>query len=145
MEINVASIAELEHVVAAVEGLIRRGIRIFLLTGDLGAGKTSFVKAFCEAAGVDDPASSPTFSLVNAYLSPIHGTIYHMDLYRLSRELDLDQIGFDEYIDSGNLCFIEWPELGASRIPLPYSAIAIEMGQNNYRIFSITTYDTVDA
>jgi tRNA threonylcarbamoyladenosine biosynthesis protein TsaE len=145
MEITVASIAELEHVVAAVEVLIRRGIRIFLLTGDLGAGKTTFVKKFCEASGVDDPASSPTFSLVNAYESPRHGTIYHMDLYRLSREMDLEQIGFDEYIESGNLCFIEWPALGASRIPPPYSEIVIETGQNNYRIFSITTYDTVDA
>jgi tRNA threonylcarbamoyladenosine biosynthesis protein TsaE len=103
------------------------------------------VKAFCKEAGVPEPASSPTFSLVNAYVSPSLGTIYHMDLYRLTREQDLDQIGFEEYIDSGHICFIEWPDLGSSRIAPPCCEILIESGQNNYRIFKITTHDTMDA
>jgi tRNA threonylcarbamoyladenosine biosynthesis protein TsaE len=145
MEIAVTSIDELQRVVDVIQQLINKDIRIFLLSGDLGAGKTALVKAFCERAKVPEPASSPTFSLVNAYVSPVLGTIYHMDLYRLSREQDLDQIGFEEYIDSGHPCFIEWPALGLSRIASPYCEILIETGLNNYRIFKITTHDTMDA
>ena len=145
MEIAVNSIDELQRVVDVIQQLIAKDIRIFLLSGDLGAGKTALVKAFCERVNAAEPASSPTFSLVNDYSAPSLGTIFHMDLYRLSREQDLDQIGFEEYIDSGNVCFIEWPALGFPRIASPYCEILIEAGQNNYRIFNITTHDTMDA
>ena len=144
MEIAVHAIAELQNVVDVIRGWIDKGIRIFLLTGDLGAGKTALVRAFCNEVSAGDQVSSPTFSLVNAYESESYGTIYHMDLYRLTREQDLDQIGFDEYTESGHICFIEWPELAALRIPTPYCQIRIEQGQDNYRIFKITTYDTMD-
>lgn len=119
-------------------------MRIFLLSGDLGAGKTAFVRAFCESIDAGQQVNSPTFSLVNAYDTTAYGTIYHMDLYRLTREEDLDQIGFNEYTGSGNICFIEWPDLAMPRMDPPYCEILIEQGQDNYRIFKITTYDTMD-
>ncbi len=84
--------------------------RIWVFSGDLGAGKTSLIKAICAELGSSDEITSPTFSLVNEYKSS-KGTIYHLDLYRLK---DLDEalnIGIEEYLDSGNFCLIEWPEV----------------------------------
>ena len=89
--------------------------RIVAFHGELGAGKTSFIKALCTQLGVQSAMNSPTFALVNEYLG--NSTIYHFDLYRLEKEEELDGIGFDEYIDSGNWCFIEWPEIAAERLP----------------------------
>ena len=137
MEIQVATVEELRQVVDVIQQWISRGLRIFLLTGDLGAGKTALVRAFCEAIDAGDQVSSPTFSLVNAYDTVAYGTIYHMDLYRLTREADLDQIGFEEYTGSGHICFIEWPDLAMPRMDSPYCQILIEQGQDNSRIFKI--------
>lgn len=82
---------------------------VFLLEGDLGAGKTTLVKAICKELGVADEVSSPTFSIVNQYDYP-DGALYHFDFYRLKQEEEAYDIGFDEYLDSGNKCFIEWPD-----------------------------------
>lgn len=144
MEIAVTALEQLQLVVDVMKQWISRGVRIFLLTGELGAGKTALVRAFCEAMDAGDQVSSPTFSLVNAYDTAPYGTIYHMDLYRLTKESDLDQIGFDEYTGSGSICFIEWPDLALPQIDGPYCQILIEQGQDNSRIFKITTYDTMD-
>lgn len=145
MEIAVSSLSELSKVVAEMKQLMEKGYRVFLLSGELGAGKTTLVQHFCEKLAVPDAVSSPTFSLVNAYHSPIAGKIYHMDLYRLEKTADLVQIGLEEYLDSGNICLVEWPAIGLDYFYPPYVAIAIETGTNNIRIFKITTHDTVDA
>ena len=81
---------------------------VVLLQGDLGAGKTEFVKGLATGLGVDEPVTSPTFALLNVY----HGRIplYHFDLYRLNRLEELDGIGFDEFIGGDGLAVIEWPE-----------------------------------
>ncbi|MBX3103215.1 MAG: tRNA (adenosine(37)-N6)-threonylcarbamoyltransferase complex ATPase subunit type 1 TsaE [Bacteroidetes bacterium] len=84
--------------------------RIFLLTGDLGTGKTSLVQALVRQLGYTGEAASPTFSLVNEYSSP-QGTLIHMDLYRLPDEEALLQAGIAEYLESGQYCFVEWPRL----------------------------------
>jgi len=89
--------------------------RIIAFHGELGAGKTTLIKAIATQLGVEGAMSSPTFAIVNEYLGT--STIYHFDLYRLEKEDELDGIGFDEYIDSGNWCFIEWPELAGERLP----------------------------
>jgi len=83
---------------------------IITLTGDLGAGKTTLAQMLCEKLGVSEPVTSPTYTIVNEYNSNIN-TIYHFDLYRLNKEEELDGIGFTEYIDSGNICLIEWPQI----------------------------------
>jgi tRNA threonylcarbamoyladenosine biosynthesis protein TsaE len=83
---------------------------IILLKGDLGAGKTTFVKEFIQFMGGNkNQVDSPTFSLLNIYLVN-EKNIYHFDLYRIGTPREIEDIGFMEYIDFGNLCFVEWPE-----------------------------------
>jgi len=145
MEIRVSSIAEIKMVVDEIIRLMDEGYLIFLLSGDLGAGKTTLVQQFGISIGATEAVSSPTFSLVNAYDSQKAGLFYHMDFYRLSKASDLVQIGLEEYLDSGHLCFIEWPEIANEYFFPPYVSIAIELDPNNIRIFNITKHDTVDA
>ena len=87
-----------------------RQTRIVALKGDLGSGKTTFVRALLESLESKSVVSSPTFSLINEYESN-QGIIYHMDMYRLKTEEEALEIGIPEYLDSGNICLIEWPEL----------------------------------
>lgn len=145
MELHIRAIEDLNTVTAVVAGHIKAGYFIFLLEGDLGAGKTTLVQTMCKFLGVDEPVTSPTFSLVNEYTSDSYGTLYHMDLYRLDKEEDLVQIGLEEYLDSGNLCFIEWPEIARKKFDAPYILIKISVGSDNIRIFNITTHDAMDA
>lgn len=91
--------------------------RVFALHGDLGAGKTTLIKGFCAALGVKDQTSSPSFAIVNEYRGASGNALYHFDLYRLKDVQELAGIGFEEYLDSGAYCFIEWPELAAALLP----------------------------
>ena len=91
--------------------------RVFALHGELGAGKTTLIKSFCQALGVKDSTSSPSFAIVNEYWSTEHGPVYHFDLYRLRDARELEGIGFTEYVDSDAYCFVEWPELAADLLP----------------------------
>jgi len=91
--------------------------RVFALHGDLGAGKTTLIKAFCEVLGVAEQTSSPSFALVNEYRAQDGTPVYHFDLYRLKDAGELEAIGFTEYVDSGAWCFIEWPELAGELLP----------------------------
>lgn len=145
MELHIRAIEDLNTVDAVLAGYIKAGYSIFLLEGDLGAGKTTLVQSMCAFLGVEEAVTSPTFSLVNEYQSPSQGTIYHMDLYRLEKEEDLVQIGLEEYLDSGNLCFIEWPGIAQKKFDSPYIRIEITLGSDNIRIFNITIHDTMDA
>ena len=145
MELTVNSIEELDRITEVLLRYIDDGYNVFLLSGDLGSGKTALTKVLCEKLEVTELISSPTFSLVNEYQSPVVGTIYHMDLYRLEKTDDLAQIGFEEYLDSGFLCLIEWPGIAAPYIVMPHVRVNIEVTPNNNRIFNITTNDAVDA
>lgn len=145
MDITVKNLGDLSNVTDALIKCIDLDFRVFLLHGDLGAGKTTLAKALCNQLGVTEPVSSPTFSLVNEYTSPTVGTIYHMDLYRLEKASDLAQIGFEEYLDSGQLCLIEWPDLAEQYFDMPYVRVQIRVETDNIRIFNITTHDAVDA
>lgn len=91
---------------------------VFAFYGNMGAGKTTFVKAVCEELGVDDVITSPTFSIVNEYRSEQTGElIYHFDFYRVKRIEEVYDMGFEDYFYSGALCFIEWPELCEEVLP----------------------------
>lgn len=112
-------------------------INIVLLKGDLGSGKTTLVKSILKKLGVNDEIKSPTFSIVNEYDHP-SGPIYHFDLYRIEKIDELDVIGFEEYIDNSNICFIEWPEIGMEKIFGNYMQINLGHIDDNKREILIT-------
>ncbi|MFN6039446.1 MAG: tRNA (adenosine(37)-N6)-threonylcarbamoyltransferase complex ATPase subunit type 1 TsaE [Bacteroidota bacterium] len=107
--------------------------KIFLFTGNLGAGKTTLIKAICKKLGVSDSVSSPTFSIINEYYNEDKQKIYHMDLYRIKNESELFDIGFEDYISSSNYCFIEWPEIASGFLPESYVKITISIKEKNIR------------
>ncbi len=91
--------------------LIKIGRRVVFLQGELGAGKTTFVKSLCRVLGSTDEVTSPTFTLVNEYRDIAGTPIFHIDLYRLESVEDVLQIGIEDYLNSGAWCFVEWPEI----------------------------------
>ncbi len=90
---------------------------IFAFYGEMGAGKTSFIKAICEAMGIKDVINSPTFAIINEYTKPSGEPVYHFDFYRLKKEQEAFDIGCDDYFSSGCTCFIEWPEKIGTLLP----------------------------
>ena len=84
--------------------------KIFCLYGEMGAGKTTFVKELCKALGVQDEVQSPTFSIVNEYKADNGNPVFHFDFYRLKKVEEAFDIGYEDYLFSGHTCFIEWPE-----------------------------------
>ena len=110
--------------------------RIFALYGKMGAGKTTLVKAFAEALNSPDVASSPTFSLVNVYEDRQGSNFYHFDFYRIERLEEVFDFGFEEYVYSGNYCFLEWPEKISQLLPETYVYISIEVNEDEERLVS---------
>lgn len=106
--------------------------RVIVFRGEMGAGKTTLIKALVKAMGSSDTVSSPTFALVNPYMSE-EGTIYHFDFYRIKKEEEAFDIGFEEYLYSGDWCFIEWAERVPSYLPEKYITIDIEAIDANTR------------
>jgi tRNA threonylcarbamoyladenosine biosynthesis protein TsaE len=106
--------------------------RIFLFYGDMGAGKTTLIKALCECLGTDEPVTSPTFSIVNEYIGK-GNRIYHFDFYRLKDQSEAFDMGYEEYFYSDAYCFIEWPEKIPGLLPEHYIRIQIKVIDNNSR------------
>ena len=96
---------------------ITKGKRIFAFFGDMGVGKTTFIKALCNEMGVIDVVTSPTFSLVNEYQTGDGHTIYHFDFYRINKIEEVYDFGYEDYFFSNSLCFIEWPDKIAEILP----------------------------
>ena len=111
--------------------------KVFALHGDMGAGKTTFVHAVCEAAGVKDNISSPTFSIINEYLASSGNIIYHIDLYRLKSEQEVMQAGVEDCLFSGNKCFVEWPDKAPNIFPDNTLHISISVLDMNTRKLKI--------
>ena len=85
------------------------GCKIWLFTGDLGAGKTTLIQSICKQLGITSYVTSPTFSLINTYHLPSREPVYHIDAYRLKNEQEATEIDFPFYLETGSYCFIEWP------------------------------------
>lgn len=114
--------------------------KVWLLEGEMGAGKTTLIKAVCQVLGVKDTVQSPTYGLVNEYRIDI-GKIFHFDFYRIKFEAEALDIGFEEYISTGNYCFIEWPAKIPSLLPSDYLKISINFVDQNQRIIHLSTHE----
>ena len=99
--------------------------RIFALYGTMGAGKTTFIKAICRELGVEDEALSPTFSIINEYHTHKQIPVYHFDFYRINKLEEVYDIGYEEYLFSGNYCLLEWPELIEELLPADTVKVSI--------------------
>jgi len=109
--------------------------RIFLFEGEMGAGKTTLIKELCKVLGSHDHFSSPTFSIVNEYKMP-GGKIYHFDLYRVRAYEELLDIGIEEYLDSGQYCFVEWPALVENLIESEFVKVELRVEGEKRRIIA---------
>ena len=109
--------------------------KIFLFYGDMGAGKTTFIKSLCECLGAKENVTSPTFSIVNEYQGDV-AKIYHFDFYRLKKQDEALDMGYEEYFYSGDYCFIEWPEKIAGLLPEHYIRVDIQVLSNNQRMLT---------
>jgi len=109
--------------------------RVFAFDGVMGAGKTTFIKSLCEAMGSMDVVNSPTFAIVNVYdvEHPYRGEVYHFDCYRLKDIREAMDLGAEEYLYSGNYCFIEWPKIIAPLLPEDTVYIRIVPQENGDR------------
>ncbi len=111
--------------------------RVVLFYGEMGAGKTTLIKALSRYLGVEESTTSPTFSIVNEYLSDAGDTLYHFDFYRIENEEEVMDLGYEDYFYSGNHCFIEWPEKIPNLLPENAVKLIIEIGVDNKRSISV--------
>ncbi|MDR0294819.1 MAG: tRNA (adenosine(37)-N6)-threonylcarbamoyltransferase complex ATPase subunit type 1 TsaE [Prevotellaceae bacterium] len=102
--------------------------------GLMGAGKTTLIKALCEAMGVTNMVNSPTFALVNEYHVPASKPIYHFDFYRINKIEEVYDMGYEDYFYSGHLCLIEWPELVETLLPENTLRLRIEVSNDETRV-----------
>ena len=107
--------------------------RVFAFDAPMGAGKTTFIKQLCEELGTEDVVNSPTFAIVNVYDTPNDGEVYHFDCYRLKDIREAQDFGAEEYLYSGNLCLIEWPDMIAPLLPEDTVYIKIKVLENGDR------------
>lgn len=109
--------------------------KVFAFYGKMGAGKTTFVKAICEALGVEDVITSPTFAIVNEYHSTkTDEPIYHFDFYRIKKLEEVFDMGYEDYFYSGSLCFLEWPELIEDILPQDVVKVKISEQEDGSRL-----------
>jgi tRNA threonylcarbamoyladenosine biosynthesis protein TsaE len=116
---NMEVIFTLDGIRAAAEQLLElaAGKKVLAFEGDMGAGKTTFIHALCEVMGVKDVVSSPTYAVINQYLTQSAQTIYHIDLYRLRDEEEAVNAGVEDCLYSGHHCFVEWPQRATGIFP----------------------------
>lgn len=129
-------IKDLEHISEAAASFLKEtaGHNIIAFYAPMGAGKTTFTSALCHQLGVkEDAVSSPTFSIVNEYRSGEGRSVYHFDFYRINKVEEAFDIGFYDYIDSGDLCLIEWPENISDILPEEALAVKIEVREDQSR------------
>ena len=107
--------------------------RIFAFYGAMGVGKTTFIKAICHELGSTDYVTSPTFALINEYTTSKGFVVYHFDFYRIKKLEEAFDLGYEDYIYSGNYCFIEWPEMIESLLPEGVVEVRIRETENGVR------------
>lgn len=113
---------------------LNSGKKIFAFFGSMGAGKTTIIKAICEALGAKDIVTSPTFTIVNEYMTYSGESIYHIDFYRIKKTEEVFDFGIEEYFGSGSYCFMEWPEMVEGILPPETVNVIITVDDNDQRI-----------
>lgn len=132
-KITISSLQELDR--AAGHFLeLAEGHSVIAFSGEMGAGKTTFIQAICRKLGIEAEVNSPTFSLVNEYFRPDGNSVFHFDLYRIDTAEELFDLGYEEYFYSGSLCLIEWPEKSNNLIPEDALWVQIKVGKDEARI-----------
>lgn len=132
MQIVIDELADLEKVVTEML-IFNKKVNIFAFYGAMGAGKTTLIKKFCNSLDVTDEVNSPTFSIVNEYVTTNKESIYHFDFYRINKMEEAFDIGYENYFYSGNLCLIEWPEKIEQLLPSEYVKVSIEVDPDSER------------
>ena len=130
------SIDQLEE--EAQKSIANNPKKVILFHGEMGVGKTTLIKQLCRNLGVTDATSSPTFSLVNEYEADNNQLVYHFDFYRLNKETEALDMGIDDYLYSGNWCFIEWAEKIPNLIPNTHSVITISLLPDGKRSLTLS-------
>jgi tRNA threonylcarbamoyladenosine biosynthesis protein TsaE len=134
--ISIPSINEVPG--AAAKFLEAAGDRkVVAFSGELGAGKTTFIQALCRILGVEADVNSPTFSLVNEYFTAGGESIYHIDLFRIDETDELYDLGFEEYVYSGSRCYIEWPERAPGMLPEDTLLVRISVHTDHTREITV--------
>ncbi len=126
-----------EAPIIAKEIIKKSTSKIILFHGDMGVGKTTLIKEICKTLGTEDLISSPTFSIVNEYITSNDETIFHFDFYRIDNEEEAYNIGVEDYFDSNHWCLIEWPSVVENLLPLVNVNVyltVLEDGQRNIQI-----------
>lgn len=136
MILNIENIDSLPKVVS--EFLTRAGNnKQFAVFGPMGVGKTTFIKEVCRQLNVKEVVTSPTFALVNEYSIPDGNKVYHFDFYRIKKEEELYDLGYENYVYSNAYCFIEWPEKAMDLIPSHFKSIRFEETGSGMRTMEV--------
>ncbi len=129
-EYSVPDLSELENVARSLLDAFP-GQRVFAFFGPMGVGKTTFIQAVCKVLGATEHASSPSFSIVNHYMTQTGDSLYHFDFYRIKSIEEAFDLGYEDYFYSGHYCFVEWPENVGSL--LPDDCVAVYMQDDQVR------------
>jgi len=128
-KIIINSIKELDQIASEIISFSQ--FKKILFFGDMGVGKTTIITSLCKYLKVTDQISSPTFSIVNEYLTNHNSKVLHFDMYRLKNKEEVFDLGFEDYIDNDYYCFVEWPEIISEFIPNNYLEIKILIENKN--------------
>ena len=114
--------------------------RVFAFYGKMGAGKTTFIQSVCEVLGTNDNVTSPTFALINEYKTSDFSSIFHFDFYRIKDIEEAFDLGYEDYLYSGDYCFIEWPEMIEPLLPEQFVEVKIAVDDEGNRIITARLY-----
>ncbi len=133
----------LTDLMQAAESFIKKAgnIKVWLFYGEMGSGKTTFIKCLCRVLGVTENMSSPTFSIVNEYKGSDNKRVFHFDFYRIGSETEAYDIGTEDYFYSGDYCFVEWPEKIPSLVPAERAEVHITAENQTKRTLVLSVHD----
>ncbi|MCD4770045.1 MAG: tRNA (adenosine(37)-N6)-threonylcarbamoyltransferase complex ATPase subunit type 1 TsaE [Bacteroidales bacterium] len=132
VSIKITNLSEIRQTAREFLAVVK-GKRIFAFYGAMGAGKTTFIKAICEELGSLDSVTSPTFTIVNEYITSDSDSLFHFDFYRIKTTEELFDFGFEEYISSGKYCFMVWPEKAEEALPPDTIVVKINVDPGSVR------------